>query len=48
MVNKLREIHRDQYFLGRVTIGVTTATDPSKIPEEYRRHAKVFSEEESQ
>jgi hypothetical protein len=31
-----------------VTIGATTATDPSRIPQEYQRHAKVFSEEESQ
>jgi hypothetical protein len=48
MVNKPREIHQDRYFIGKVTIGATATTDHLKIPEEYQRHAKVFSEEESQ
>jgi hypothetical protein len=47
-VNRPREIHQDRYFIGKVTIGATTAIDQSKIPQEYQQHAKVFSEEESQ
>src|SRR6266567_694451 len=44
-----RSAHQDQYFLGKVTIGsATTTTETADIPTEYRRHAKVFSEEESQ
>ena len=39
----------DRYFLGRVTIGSTTPSEPnSAIPKEYQRHSKVFSKAESQ
>ena len=39
----------DQYFLGWVTIGSTTTDKPNEVvPEEYRRHSKVFSKAESQ
>ena len=39
----------DQYFLGQVTIGSTTTDKPNKVvPEEHRRHSKVFSKAESQ
>ena len=39
----------DQYFLGRVTIGSTTISEPNTmVPKEYQRHSKAFSEAESQ
>ena len=39
----------DQYFLGQVTIGSMTTDKPNEaVPEEYRRHSKVFSKAESQ
>ena len=43
-----RPIYHDQYYIGRVTIGsvATPETEPA-VPNEYRRHAKVFSEEAS-
>lgn len=53
-----RPIHYDQYYIGRVTIFPTNDTPykvfekpkqtPPKIPQEYQRHSKVFSEEASQ
>jgi hypothetical protein len=46
-VNRPKEIHQDQYFIGKVTVGATIAVNPSEIPEDYRHHAKVFSEKES-
>ena len=39
---------KEQYFIGRVTIATPIESPPSKIPEEYQRHHKVFSEEQSQ
>ena len=39
---------RDQYFIGWVTFQTPAAALPSKIPEEYQQHNKVFSEEQSQ
>jgi hypothetical protein len=45
-VNKPKEVHRDQYFIGKVTFGATATAAQSSIPEDYQRHAKVFSEEE--
>src|SRR5260221_6959316 len=47
-VNQPRPVHHDQYFLGKVTIGSTDLDETVNIPEEYKRHAKVFSEKESQ
>ena len=39
----------DQYFLKRVTIGSTTINKPNTmVPEEYKRHSKVFSKVKSQ
>jgi hypothetical protein len=49
--NVPRPIQRDQYFIGRVTIHPPTQPDPEPIPgvpQEYRRHTKVFSEAASQ
>ena len=39
----------NQYFLGQVTIGLTTTNKPNpSVLEEYRRHSKVFSKAKSQ
>jgi hypothetical protein len=48
--NVPRPIYRDQYFIGRVTVHPAHPEneDLSKIPEEYQRHSKVFSEDASQ
>src|SRR6267378_7876922 len=47
-VNQPRPILNDRYFIGKVTIGATTTDETTDIPAEYKRHAKVFSEKESQ
>jgi hypothetical protein len=41
---------QDRYFLGRVTFGKPNIanTDLTKVPMEFHRHAKVFSELQSQ
>jgi len=41
-------VHHDQYFIGRVTINSAVKEKDPKIPIEYMRHKKVFSEHESQ
>ena len=41
-------VHKDQYFISQVTFTVPTTTPSPKIPEEYQRHHKVSSEEQSQ
>jgi hypothetical protein len=46
-VNKPREVYQDRYFIGKVTVRATTAVEQPGIPEDYQRHAKVFSEEKS-
>ena len=38
----------EQYFIGWVTIAAPVESPPSKIPEEYQQHHKVFSEEQLQ
>jgi hypothetical protein len=42
-----RPTHKDQYYIGRVTVHPSEATpeEVAKIPIEHRRHAKVFSEQ---
>jgi hypothetical protein len=47
-INRPRPTRTDRYFIGRVTIGEAKATEEAKLPTEYRRHAKIFSETESQ
>ena len=47
-VNKPRPITRDQYFIGKATIGETAMEESLNIPNQYQRHAKIFSEQESQ
>src|SRR5258707_2721037 len=48
-VNRPRPIRDDRYFIGRVTLHPPNeAIDHSQIPRRYRRHAKVFSEQQSQ
>jgi hypothetical protein len=41
---------KTRYFIGRVTIHprIPQLSEKKRIPEEYRRHEKVFSEEKSQ
>ena len=39
---------REQYFIRRVTLAAPVKSSPSKIPEEYQWHHKVFSKEQSQ
>ena len=49
--NVPRLIHQNKYYLGRVTFHdpePTTDADLSKIPPQFHRHAKVFSEQQSQ
>ena len=48
-INQPRPIQKDQYFIGQVILN-PPKEGPSheKIPRCYRRHAKVFSEEQSQ
>ncbi len=47
-VNKPRTILTEQILLCRATIGTAQETDNTKIPPEYTKHSKVFSEEKSQ
>jgi hypothetical protein len=47
-INVPRKIHEDQYYLGKVTIGATTAEELKGVPKEYEQHTKVFSEKASQ
>ena len=39
---------REWYYIGWVTLAAPIESPPSKIPDEYQRHHKVFSEEQSQ
>jgi hypothetical protein len=41
-------VHKDQYFLGKITIGQVTKAELKGVPPKYEQHSKVFSEEESQ
>src|SRR6266403_110139 len=47
-INKPRPMRIDQLLLCRATIGTAQETNPTKIPQEYTRHNKVFSEEKLQ
>ena len=47
-INKPRPIMKDRYFIGKVTVGNTTTEERPNIPDQYQRHAKIFSEQESQ
>ena len=38
----------DRYFIGKVTIGTPKDDTAPKLPTEYQRHSKIFSESESQ
>jgi hypothetical protein len=47
-VNVPHPIHKDQYFLGKVTIEQAMKEELKGVPTEYKQHTKIFSEEESQ
>ncbi len=47
-INKPHPIRIDQLLLCKATIGTAQETDKTKIPQEYVKHSKVFSEEQSQ
>ncbi len=47
-INKPWPLKTNQLLLCKATIGTHQETDPLKIPQEYSRHSKVFSEEQSQ
>ena len=47
-MNKPQPIDTTRYFIGKVTIRATETADTPNIPSEYQRHAKIFSEQESQ
>ncbi len=47
-INKPQPIMTNQLLLCRATIGNAQETNPIKIPQEYAKHNKVFSEEQSQ
>jgi hypothetical protein len=47
-VNVPHPMHKDQYFLGKVTIGQATKEELKGVPVEYEQHSKVFSKEELQ
>ena len=44
-VNKPRPIMKDRYYIGKVTVGNTTTEEKPNIPDQYQRHAKIFSEQ---
>ncbi len=47
-VNKPRPVLTERILLCKATIGTTQEMDKTKIPSEYAKHSKVFSEEKSQ
>ena len=47
-INKPRPIRADQILLCKATIGTAQETNKTKIPQEYAKHSKVFSEVQSQ
>ncbi len=47
-VNKPQPIQTKQILLCKATIGTAQETNDAKIPQEYAKHSKVFSEEQSQ
>ncbi len=47
-VNKPRSIPTECILLCKAMIGTAKETDKTKIPQEYAKHSKVFSEEKSQ
>ena len=47
-MNRHWTMHKDCYFIGRVTFATPTTMPSPKIPKEYQSHHKVFSEEQSQ
>jgi len=48
VVNHPKPITHDRYFLGKVTIGTSTSSNTPSLPNEYKRHHHIFSEEASQ
>jgi hypothetical protein len=48
MVQTVRKTPEHQYFIGKVTIASMEPKKEPEVPHEYRRHEKIFSEEESQ
>src|SRR6266403_5520998 len=47
-INNPQSTKAEQFLLCKATIGITQELDPTKIPQEYSKHSKVFSEEQSQ
>jgi len=47
-INKPRTTRTEQILLCKATIGTAHKVDKTKIPQEYTKHSKVFSEEQSQ
>ena len=47
-VNKPRPITKDRYFISKVMVGEVATEEKPNIPVQYQRHAKIFSEQESQ
>ena len=47
-INKSRSAATERYFIGKVTIGEMSTEKKPNIPDQYQRHAKIFSEQESQ
>ncbi len=47
-INKPQSTRMNQILLCRATIGTAQETDKTKIPQEYAKHSKVFSKEQSQ
>jgi len=50
-INKPREVHKDKYFIGWAIINLNQPLEEDtlkNVPEEYWRHAKVFSKQQSQ
>jgi hypothetical protein len=46
--NRPKPLVPNEYFIGWVTFAWTSNATESRVPNEYRWHAKVFSEQESQ
>jgi hypothetical protein len=47
-INVLWLVHKNQYYLGKVTIRSATSEELKGVPKEYKRHLKVFSKKASQ
>jgi hypothetical protein len=48
VINIPQPVHKEQYYLEKVTIGSATSEELKGVPKEYKQHLKVFSKKASQ